>query len=790
MGISMFEEEEAKKEKPEAIPAAHTDIVPDTNTNTYTHTNTLSRPVTPGFVILFFALVLLPFVLYYAYQWSKAGTTINTTITENDDLNNGLVGHWTFDGPDSNMRTLMSTDVSGNGNEGTWVFMSTTSSPTAGRLGQAIRFPDASLQKVYVYPSATINDLAQKTISTWIKVDQTVSGFRGIVTKASSNGGTGWSLFISNSTNGLVWDQDFSTTDGRWEMTTALPLKQWVHVTVTYDQTSTTTIPLMYIDSNSVNLSVSASPVGTASSDASQGLIIGNDALTSSLPGAIDDVRVYNRTLSASEVKRLYELGATTHINTTITENDDLNSGLVGHWTFDGPDMNWASTTAEVTDVSGSSNHGNASGLTQSSVAAGKIGQAARFDGNDNVNTGMSNLVGATSLSFATWVYTGSDRFDGSYHSLIDDSNGAPYGFDGFYVYLDDRGASASPMNGVWAMLQADGGCVDALAYNVISSSGWYHIVFTYNGATAAKKIYVNGESRTLTAGISCEGGSGNFVPNTNRNMYLGQQLNGTLDDSRIYNRAISASEVKRLYELGATTHINTTIDTNDSLESGLVGHWTFDGPKMAWASTTAEVLDSSASSIEGDLNNMSQQSATAGKIGQGLKFTKTMNQAIVVSGASISNLTRKSVSMWIKPQSYGENNGGAIVHKDLGWKFRFSSATTSALQIDESFTGPDGQWVSSTGLVDLNKWTHVIYSFDNSSATNDPVLYINGVSTSLTEVGTPSGSGSNDSGMPLYFGGDIGTFDFDGVIDDVRIYNRVLSPAEVTRLYELGGGR
>ena len=49
----------------------------------------------------------------------------------------------------------------------------------------------------------------------------------------------------------------------------------------------------------------------------------------------------------------------------------------------------------------------------------------------------------------------------------------------------------------------------------------------------------------------------------------------------RIYNRVLSVDEIKRLYKIGATAKLGIS-HTNDSLGTGLVGHWTFDGPALA----------------------------------------------------------------------------------------------------------------------------------------------------------------------------------------------------------------
>ena len=61
----------------------------------------------------------------------------------------------------------------------------------------------------------------------------------------------------------------------------------------------------------------------------------------------------------------------------------DIQSGLVGYWTFDGKDTSWTnSTTATTLDKSGNGNTGTLTNMLQSTAPVpGKIGQALKFDG-------------------------------------------------------------------------------------------------------------------------------------------------------------------------------------------------------------------------------------------------------------------------------------------------------------------------------------------------------------------------------------------------------------------------
>ena len=85
---------------------------------------------------------------------------------------------------------------------------------------------------------------------------------------------------------------------------------------------------------------------------------------------------------------------------------------------------------------------------------------------------------------------------------------------------------------------------------------------------------------------------------------------------------------------------------------------------------------------------------------------------------------------------------------------------------------------------VTTGTWYHVAGVWNSTSATLS--IYINGllVSSAVTAV-TPDSS----SGYPLTIGNILGTYFLNGTIDDVRIYNRPLSAADVMTLYTSTGG-
>ncbi len=100
---------------------------------------------------------------------------------------------------------------------------------------------------------------------------------------------------------------------------------------------------------------------------------------------------------------------------------------------------------------------------------------------------------------------------------------------------------------------------------------------------------------------------------------------------------------------------------------------------------------------------------------------------------------------------------------------------------------GVDEVSIFSTALVSDGEWHHVALT---ASRTGNAILYVDGVvegtPASLSAVGS-----LDEPGSPVFIG-DIGFQGqpFDGVLDDVHIYNRVLTAAEVRQLSTLGQAR
>ena len=178
---------------------------------------------------------------------------------------------------------------------------------------------------------------------------------------------------------------------------------------------------------------------------------------------------------------------------------------------------------------SGTASNANATGMA---FVPGRVGNAVTFDGVDDfVNVPHStslNITGA--ITVEVWARRASGvvdqeslvRKEGAYMIRVDeDVSGDDYSF---FIWI---GGTPEPR----------------VNSGIIPSGNWDHIVGTYNaaGGSGNVKIYVNG----ILRGTSTR--TGNIDINTS-SLMIGHRFNGLIDEVRIYNRALSAAEVRAIF--------------------------------------------------------------------------------------------------------------------------------------------------------------------------------------------------------------------------------------------------
>ncbi|WP_432824871.1 LamG-like jellyroll fold domain-containing protein [Dactylosporangium sp. CA-092794] len=209
----------------------------------------------------------------------------------------------------------------------------------------------------------------------------------------------------------------------------------------------------------------------------------------------------------------------------------------------------------------------------------------------------------------------------------------------------------------------------------------------------------------------------------------------------------------------------SATTSSAPTQPTGLVAGYTFD----AGSGTT--VADSSGNVNTGTITGATW---TTGKYGGALSFNGSGNVVKVPSAPSLNVTTGLTLAAWIQPTG-SQSGWRTIMQKENDGWFLNASNDTGPLYPAGGITDNTGStgYCSATSAAPLNTWTHVALTYDG----NNLRLYVNG-----TLVSTRAKTGAvQTTTNPLSIGGNTpyGEY-FKGLIDEVRVYNRPLTQAEI----------
>jgi predicted ribosomally synthesized peptide with SipW-like signal peptide len=188
-------------------------------------------------------------------------------------------------------------DVSGNDYDGT---LNGGVSFTSGQVGQAASFDGEDTRVTVAADNETLDAQTDISVSVWVyPTAHDSSAYNGIVGSHQNSGPySGWAIAENRSGNLGLW----SDTSGWSNTSQALPLDEWTHIVVTRSATESTAT--VYVDGTEATTAPWQVPTSN-----DRPLFIGDRADGEGPPfnGLIDDVRIYSRALSASEVQDIYD---------------------------------------------------------------------------------------------------------------------------------------------------------------------------------------------------------------------------------------------------------------------------------------------------------------------------------------------------------------------------------------------------------------------------------------------------------------------------------------------------
>jgi chitodextrinase len=233
-------------------------------------------------------------------------------------------------------------------------------------------------------------------------------------------------------------------------------------------------------------------------------------------------------TLTVNNVKDLASVPNTIASNTQKTFT--FTSDLVAYWTMNSADISGVT----LYDKSGNGNDGTINGAT---VTNGKSGDALSFDGtNDYVS--ISGLLGTpTNITLSAWA-----RLDAA------DTNGAELISLGDYVAIRVDDSSGGTKGFYFDTTNNWRGVNTNVDY---AGTGWHHFAYVVDDTNNSQKMYVDGIERasaSWTNPIQYTTLGSNTEIGRHANGTGSYDFNGIIDDVRIYNQALSATEIQNVF--------------------------------------------------------------------------------------------------------------------------------------------------------------------------------------------------------------------------------------------------
>jgi len=221
---------------------------------------------------------------------------------------------------------------------------------------------------------------------------------------------------------------------------------------------------------------------------------------------------------------------------------------------------------------------------------------------------------------------------------------------------------------------------------------------------------------------------------------------------------------------------VRTIDDRRDPLNLGLVGHWSMDAETIS----AKRVLDVSGRDNHGTYIGALTTFQIPGRVREAVQFNGIDTILDCGNSSSLNLTTNFSVSAWVWPLIMDASNRQIISKGYDGTNTQWNLYTIDAagtLQFG-IYTGAF-HGVTSVAKLSTTRYRHVIGTYDGTTYR----LYIDGVLDNSQVDTAPIATNQKVAigaafglGNPIQF--------FNGFIDEVRVYNRALTPAEVFRLY------
>ncbi len=497
--------------------------------------------------------------------------------------------------------------------------------------------------------------------------------------------------------------------------------------------------------------------------------------------GMIDELRIYNTSLSADRVENQYFLGFTSltgvykqessgiKLEGTSSSNitSRLNEGLVSYWSMD-------ESSEDVVIDSFGDNTGTAIGSISSD---GKYGYGRYFDGIDDYIKFPNVPFADMSLSF--WIYptSWSNEADTVLISEKDTDS------SGFLLFVSNQLSLNWDFGDSTNNYRWDIGYLPPL-------NTWTNIVLTKD--SNGRYLYVNGELESTTTVVG-----GDFSNSSDLRFGSDESSSvfyeGSMDEIKLYDVAKTPEEISFEYvstNIYANYNLSSSdlsnkisvpvyiaADRIDSNISAIFGETAYSNYQTdvntvgLWHLNEKNAIgqniqDSSGNGNNGLLNGT--EYSKDGRLGGGRSFNG-ISDYISVSDSLSLNPSAITLETWVKPSTLQNCN---LISKGNDTSYGLVLLADGAIQFSNQ--GDTNSLLTKDSLVNPNVWTHIAATGDTSGLK----IYINGILVASNNVPYISSITTD----PLL----LGSTEYNGSLDEIRISNIARNPDQIRQAYEI----
>jgi len=405
--------------------------------------------------------------------------------------------------------------------------------------------------------------------------------------------------------------------------------------------------------------------------------------------------------------------------------------------------------------------------LASANTASAVSNTVLDFDGTSDYVVVSDNAVldQANRLSLSVWIEP-DDTPAGDEYIL--------YRYNNYYIKINSSRKIVGGLNDSTERV---------ISTSTITCDGntWTHIEMTYDkdaGGTNEIKLYINGV-------LDAVGDYSTAVSASDKKLYIGagdlagdntpeNWFDGQIDDVRLYQYARSASDVQLDYNEGLATHFGPVLKDCDTdpascVDYGLVGYWNFD------EGTGQTAYDATDNSNNGTLTNGPVW--TRGKKNGALSFDGVDDYVDIPLSATLSSQEMTGVA-WIKVDTVPTEKKGILTAG--GYNFHMWLNPAGTINFGAWTTLTNEEYTSSKSF-SFGVWRHIVVV--NRGAT-DTKLYVDG---NLIDTFPLSGNLRDISFFNIGRHPGVSLNYFNDLIDDVRIYNKALTPDQTVVMKRIG---